>query len=78
MEPDGSNRRPLACSHAPLQLLSLDEGYFSALRGKPATPLVTADFRLASAARALGLAAWDSIREPMLARYQNQPLTRLP
>lgn len=47
------------------QLLSLDEGYFSGLTGESRTRLVTADERLAKAARSLGLPVWDCLREPI-------------
>lgn len=47
------------------QLLSLEEGYFSGLKGESAPRLVTADEGLANAARELGVKVWNCKLEPM-------------
>lgn len=47
------------------QLLSLQEGFFSQMRGESETILVTADKPLAEAARMEGLRVWYLMEEPI-------------
>jgi predicted nucleic acid-binding protein len=47
------------------QLLTLQAGFFAPLVGGSATLLVTADGKLAKAARCLKLPVWDCAQEPM-------------
>ncbi len=47
------------------QILSLNEGFFSGMSGKSKTILVTADKKLANAARAEGLRVWHLLEEPI-------------
>ncbi len=46
------------------QILSLKEGFFSKMSGDSKTILVTADAKLAKAARAEGLRVWNLLDEP--------------
>lgn len=48
-----------------LQLLSVKEGYFSQMSCKSKTILVTADKKLADAARTEGLRVWNLLMEPI-------------
>lgn len=45
------------------QLLTVKEGFFSRMSGEPNTLLVTADKKLANAARAEGLLVWNLLEE---------------
>lgn len=47
------------------QLLSVKEGFFSRMSGESKTILVTADKKLANAARAEGLRVWNLLEEPV-------------
>ena len=58
-----ADRHSLDLSDA-LQILSVKEGYFSALANDSRTVLVTADKGLANAARAEGLRVWYCLGDP--------------
>lgn len=60
---DLAARHSLDLSDA-LQILSVKEGYFSALANESRTILVTADRRLANAARTEGLRVWYCLGDP--------------
>lgn len=47
------------------QLLSVKEGFFSRMSGESKTILVTADKKLAKAARSEGLRVWNLLEEPV-------------
>ena len=53
-----------------LQLLTLRSGTYSRLEGTARASLVTADRKLACAARAEGMRAWDCVHDPVLPTVQ--------
>lgn len=58
-----ANRYKIDLSDA-FQILSVKEGYFSHLTGESTTILVTADEKLASAAKKEGIKSWHLLNEP--------------